>query len=153
MSIVTNQLHRRVWIDPSERAGLARVLDVVVPGTDNLPSGRAVAAHEDLLDHVVSADNRLEAPLKQVGARAATVDSCTFDDIVDWAGEHAEEVVFALTAAYYMSGKVRELLNYPGQRRLPIAQATPDQVVSDELLAPVRARGEVFVPTPAQFKQ
>jgi hypothetical protein len=148
VSIQTNQLHRRVWIDPPEREGLARVLDVVVPGTETLPSGRSVAAHEDLLDHVVSADSRLEAPLKQVGKRAADAESFILDDVVEWAGEHAEEVVFALTAAYYMAAEVRELLNYPGQRRLPIAQATPDEVVSDDLLAPVRERGEVFVPTP-----
>jgi hypothetical protein len=151
MSIQSNQLRRRIWIDQTGRDGLARILDVVLPGTDTLPSGRTIGAHEALLDLVIDADPRLEAPLTAAGvvaAQAPAADADTLTDIDAWAGEHVEEVVFALNAAYYMSAQVRELIGYPGQKRRPIASATPEEVCSDELVAPVLERGPIFVPTP-----
>lgn len=149
MTISPDDLHRRTWIDAERREALARIVDVVLPGTDLQPSGRAIGAHEDLLDRVVEADDRLHEPLRDLAARAArSTGDLTLADLEQWAGDRTDEVVFALMAAYYMSAEVRALIRYPGQRRLPIAQATPEQTVSDELVAPVRARGSVYVPTP-----
>lgn len=65
-----------------------------------------------------------------------------------WSEASFERVNFVLTAAYYMASQVRELLGYPGQARRPIAEATPAERHSDELLAPVVARGPIYVPTP-----
>lgn len=148
MTIAPDDLNRRSWISPEDREALARVLDVILPGTNLQPSGRAAHAHEDLLDRVVAADPRLIEPLRNLAAQAADAKNITLVDIEKWAAEHTNEVVFGLMAAYYMSGEVRGLIGYPGQRRLPIAQATPDQTVSDDLVAPVRSRGPIYVPTP-----
>ncbi len=124
------------------------MLDVIVPGTSKLPSGRSVEAHGALLDRVLAADPGL-APLVVVAAeRAAQSESCTLDDISTWVGDDIERLVFALHAAYYMSSTVRAALEYPGQRRLPVSEATPDQIGSDALIAPVINRGPIYVPTP-----
>jgi hypothetical protein len=49
-----------------------------------------------------------------------------------------------------MSSEVRTALNYPGQMRRPIAEATADEKHTDELLAPVIERGPVYVPVPVE---
>ncbi|MEU9456087.1 hypothetical protein [Streptomyces sp. NPDC048277] len=148
MDIQIQQPQRKTLIDDRTRTGLASILDVLLPGTGKLPSGRAVGAHLELLDKVLEADPRLEASVTRVGESAAAAPTCTFADLERWAGEDLEHVVFALHSAYYMAGEVRSALGYPGQTRRPIALATPEEVCSDELVAPVLARGAVYVPTP-----
>ncbi|MFF9040588.1 hypothetical protein ACF090_34570 [Streptomyces sp. NPDC014892] len=135
-------------LDEHARSGLAKVADVLLPGTGKLPSARSVGVHEVWLDRVLAADPRLIDPLKAVGAAAAAGDSCTLEEIEAWAGPDIEVVVFALTSAYYISPAVLEALGYPGQVRRPISQATPEEAYSEELLAPVRERGPIYVPTP-----
>lgn len=142
------QIRRKITIDDSTRAGLASIIDVLLPGTGTLPSGRTVGAHLDLLDQVLQADPRLEPLVTRVGELAASSKTCTFADIEGWAGGDLEQVVFALHSAYYMSRDVRSALDYPGQARRPIALATPEEVCSDDMVAPVLARGAVYVPTP-----
>lgn len=137
-----------VQLDDRLREGLAGVLDWLLPGTQALPSGRAVQAHEHLLDLVLGADPTLVGCVTEVAERAAGVDTCSLDNLTQWVGEDIDRVVFALHAAYYMSSDVRAALGYPGQGRRPVAQATPDEVASDELVAPVLARGAIYVPTP-----
>lgn len=135
-------------IEEHAREGLAVVLDALLPGTDVLPSGRAVGAHRGLLDRVLAADPRLVPVVTDVGGVACHHESCTLEDLSIWAGEGLERLVFALNAAYFLSIDVRAALGYPGQGRRPIGSATPEERVSDELIAPVLARGPVFVPTP-----
>ncbi|MFD7956099.1 hypothetical protein ACFV4X_21705 [Streptomyces ardesiacus] len=145
---MTMRIRKKTTIDDNTRDGLALIADVLFPGTETLPSGRAVGTHLELLDQVLEADPRLEPLLTKVGEPAAASQTCTFADVQRWAGEDIEQVVFALHSAYYMSHEVRSALGYPGQGRRPIALATPEEVCSDELVAPVLARGAVYVPTP-----
>lgn len=130
------------------RAGLAAVSEVVLPGTDRLPSGVDVGAHLDLLDRVLVADPSLTAAVVAVGQRAATGGCPPLADMPEWEPWHCESAVFALTAAYYLSPQVLRALDYPGLGPRPIALATPDEVVSEDLLAPVRDRGPCYVPAP-----
>ncbi|WPB89261.1 hypothetical protein [Streptomyces malaysiensis] len=148
MQIQLQQIQRTISIDDRTRGGLATILDVLLPGSEKLPPGRVVGAHLELLDKVLEADPRLEPVVTRTGELAAGSDTCTFADIGRWAGEDLEQLVFALHSAYYMSGEVRSALGYPGQARRPIALATPEEVCSDELVAPVLARGAVYVRTP-----
>jgi hypothetical protein len=135
-------------LEADAREGVAVVLDVLLPGTAALPSGRAVGAHRELLDRVLAADPTLEAVVTLAGERAWQHGSCSLGDLSTWAGEDLERVVFALHAAYYLSPDVRAALGYPGQGRRPIGLATAEERVDDELIAPVLARGPLFVPTP-----
>ena len=135
-------------LDQGVREGLARVLDVLLPGTDQLPSGREVAVHMEWIDRVLAASPRPFDALHDLGERAAKAEKCTLQEVRGWAGEHFEDVLFALNAAYYMSPLVMRALGYPGQTRRPVSEATPDELCSEDLLAPVRQRGPVYVPTP-----
>lgn len=137
-------------LDQRTRQGLAVVLDLLLPGTDASPSGRVARAHQEWIDVVIAADPGLTEPLRQVGDIAATHESCTVDDLERWSGDQLDSVIFALQAAYYMVPSVREALGYPGQIRRPISQATPEEQWSDSLIAPVKERGSIYVPTPAE---
>lgn len=139
---------RNVLIDDSTRRGIARVIDVLLPGTGTLPAATAVDTQGELLDRVLDADPTLEPLVRAAGTQAAAAESCTLADLEIWMGDDLERLVFALHAAYYMSGEVRSRLGYPGQGRYPVSLATPDQLCSDELIEPVISRGPVFVPTP-----
>jgi hypothetical protein len=134
-------------ISDRTRSGLARIVAVILPGTDRLPSGLQVGAHEQLLDAALAADPRLTPAVIEFGDRAADVESLTIDDLIGWSESSAETVVFALTASYYMSTDVRLALGYPGQQRRPINEATPEEQQTEDLLEPVISRGPVFVPT------
>ena len=135
-------------LTPDLREGIARMLDPVVPGTDRMPSGRSVDAQGDLIDRVLDADPRLVDLVVYCAKRATERETCTLDDLREWAGDDVERLVFALHAAYYMSREVRDSLGYAGQRRLPVSEATPDQIGTDEIIEPVIARGSIYIPTP-----
>jgi hypothetical protein len=139
---------RPMPLESNVREGLATILDTLIPGTDSLPSGRAVEAHQELIDRVLEADPRLEPVVRQAGEHARAAGACTLTEIAEWSGGNLESLVFALNAAYYMSKRVRSALGYPGQARRPISLATREEVCSDELIAPVLARGAAYVPTP-----
>lgn len=132
-------------IDEQTREGIGRLVDLLLPGTADLPAGRVVGAHLDLLDRVLVANPRLGGAIVEFGRRAISMTTAIqLDDLEKWSAERAEHVVFALNAAYFISPAVRAALGYPGQERRPINEATPDEIASDELIAPVRARGAIF---------
>jgi hypothetical protein len=135
-----------VQFDSATLAGLDRLLELLLPGTNTLPAGRQVVDYLDLLGRVFGADPSLEGPVVDLARRAATeADDLDLETIESWGGDAVETVVHALHAAYYMSRDVMRALNYPGQGRHPISEASPEERVSDDLLAPVRERGPVFV--------
>ncbi len=135
-------------IDQRTREGLGRILDVLIPGTATLPSGREVGAHQEWLDRALEAEPRLLDAVQRVGSAAAAEESLTLAGFETMGGDDADQVVFVLQAAFYMSPAAMKALRYPGQVRRPISEATPEEVWSEELLAPVVARGSIYVPTP-----
>lgn len=135
-------------IDPITREGIALVADTLLPGTALLPSGRSVACHGRLIDRVLAVDPSLRPVVERTGRRAADAGSCTLDELVAWSEGEVEELVRALNLAYYMAPDVLKALRYPGQLRRPIADAGPEERYDEELLAPVRAMGSIYVPTP-----
>jgi hypothetical protein len=145
---MTMQTRGKIPIEDKTREALATILDTLLPGTETLPSGRAVGAHLDLLDRVLEADPRLQAAVTKAAELAVGSQTCTIADLERWSGDHLEQVIFSLNSAYYMSSEVRAALGYPGQGRRPVALATPDEMCSDELVAPVLARGDIYVPAP-----
>lgn len=131
------------------RDGLGLLVDLLLPGTDTMPAGREVGADGELIDRVLDADPTLRDVVIGFGRRAAEAGEVTLADLESWSTTNdCERVVFALTAAYYLSPRAKRAIGYPGQERRPVAEAKPDEVVTDELLAPVRERGTIFVPTP-----
>jgi hypothetical protein len=132
--------------DESALTGLDRLLDLLLPGTSTLPAGVKVVDYLSLLGRVFDADPNLVAPVVAYAQRAGNAtDGLTLEDIESWGADEVDTVVQALHSAYYMSTEVMRALHYPGQGRYPISAATPEEQVSDDLLAPVRDRGPVYV--------
>jgi hypothetical protein len=133
-------------LDDGSLRGVERLVDLLLPGTATLPAARDVVDYVDLLERVFRADPKLVAPVLDAARRSAEApDELTLEVLESWGSAEAETVVHALHSAYYMSAAVMSALHYPGQRRRPISTATPEERVSEELLAPVRDRGPVYV--------
>lgn len=147
---MTMQIEHKDFLDPRAREGVALILDLLLPGTDTQPSGQDAGAHEEWIDRALQAEPRLEESLRRVADLAADHGACTYSDLERWAGEDLESVVSVLQASYYMSPVVKQALHYPGQARRPISSATTDETWSEDLVAPVRDRGAIYVPTPVQ---
>ncbi|MBB6627579.1 hypothetical protein H5V45_09615 [Nocardioides sp. KIGAM211] len=142
------------FIDENARIGLGRLLDTLLPGTGTLPPARDVADYFELLERVFRADPTLVAPVLDVARRSVEiVGELTVKMLESWGTDQAETVARALHSAYYMSTVVMGALHYPGQGRRPISAATPEERADDELLAPVRERGSIFVDGPDSDRQ
>lgn len=137
-------------MEPQARAGARHVIEALLPGADGMPSGLEVGIENELIDRVLAADPKLVPVVLRVCTRAGAESApAELEPFLAWCGDDAEQVAFAINAAYYMAPAVWEAIGYPGQGRQPIARATPEQVVSDGLIAPVVERGPIYVPTPA----
>ncbi|GAA5108286.1 hypothetical protein [Haloechinothrix salitolerans] len=130
------------------RDGAARLADLWFPGTARSPRMIDLPGYESLLNRAMRANPELAQAFVEVAELASGVDVLTAKDVAEWPTEIVEAAWYFLTSTYYMATEVREAVGYPGQRRNPVAQATPDQMVDDDLLAPVLAMGSTYVPTP-----
>ena len=133
--------------DPSQRAVLAGLADVLIPAGDGMPSASAAGVAEDGLNQVLAAVPSLGASLADVLARAK--------------GREAAEVVTSLartdpaaygiltevvTAAYFMNPNVRQAVGYTGQGPTPLDPRV--DYMEDGLLESVIKRGPIYRPTP-----
>ena len=133
--------------DPSQRAVLAALADVLIPAGDGMPSASAAGVAEDGLNQVLAAVPSLGASLADVLARAK--------------GREAAEVVTSLartdpaaygiltevvTAAYFMNPNVRQAVGYTGQGPTPLDPRV--DYMEDGLLESVIKRGPIYRPTP-----
>ena len=133
--------------DPSQRAVLAALADVLIPAGDGMPSASAAAVAEQGLNQVLAAVPSLGASLADVLARAK--------------GREAAEVVASLartdpaahgiltevvTAAYFMNPDVRKAVGYAGQGPSPLDPRV--DYMEDSLLEAVIKRGPIYRPTP-----
>jgi hypothetical protein len=136
-----------VSFDPSLRAVLTGLADVLIPAGDGMPSASAAGVAEEGLNQVLAAVPSLEASLADVLARAT--------------GREAAEVVVSLartdpaaygiltevvTAAYVMNLDVRKAVGYTGQGPSPLDPRV--DYMEDGLLESVIKRGPIYRPTP-----
>jgi len=136
-----------VSFDPSQRAVLAGLADVLIPAGDGMPSASAATVAEEGLDQVLAAVPGLRASLAEVLARAK--------------GREPAEVVASLartdpaaygvltevvTAAYFMNPNVRQAVGYTGQGPTPLDPRV--DYMEDGLLESVIKRGPIYRPTP-----
>ena len=133
--------------DPSQRAVLAGLADVLIPAGDGMPSASAAAVAEQGLNQVLAAVPSLGAGLANVLARAK--------------GREPAEVVASLaqtdpaaygiltevvTAAYFMNPEVRQAVGYAGQVASPLDPRV--DYMENGLLESVIKRGPIYRPTP-----
>ena len=133
--------------DPTQRAMLAGLADVLIPAADGMPAASAAAVTGQGLDQVLAAVPSLGASLAEVLARAE--------------GREPAEVVASLArsdptaygiltevvaAAYFMNSGVREAVSYTGQGPTPLDPRV--DYMEDGLLESVIKRGPIYRPTP-----
>jgi len=131
------------------RTVFKELADVLVPAHGKMPEASAVGAHEALLDDVLKhrpdiRDDLLRALTAVQGKEPRAAANDLFRK--DAAAFNA--LGLAVSGAYYMSPRVRELLGYPGQESVSYdPYATPDYL-TDGILERVVTRGPIYRPTP-----
>ena len=135
--------------DPTERALLANLADVLIPAGEGFPSASEAGVADAGLDQVLSVRPDLAAGLKKILASASgrppaevvvelqTKDPAGF-------GVLAEVV----PGAYFLNPQVRAKLGYRGQGARPIDPRA--DYLEDGLLQSALKRGPVYRPTPGR---
>lgn len=126
-----------------DRATLARLADLLIPGGDGMPAARAADVAGAGLDRVLLAEPRHASPLARFLTRAAGADSLAALDALsrqDAEGFRALTVVVA--NAYFMHPEVRQAIGYPGQQARDSSIGLPAGL--DPLIARVTARGPIW---------
>ncbi|MEU3013802.1 hypothetical protein [Nocardia asteroides] len=134
--------------DDSARTGAARIADLWFPGSARSPRLTALPDYDVLLGRALQVDPELSGAFLHIAELAAGSDELSPGVVAGWPAEIVEAAFYFLSCVYYMAPEARRAVGYPGQARTPSADATADQVVDDELLAPVLALGPTYIPTP-----
>ena len=133
--------------DPSQRAVLANLADVLIPAGDGMPSASAVGVAREGLDQVLAAVPNLGPRLAdvlamaegcepaEVVARLARTDPAAYGILTE-----------VVTAAYFMNPEVRQAVGYTGQGPSPLDPRV--DYMEDGLLESVIKRGPIYRPTP-----
>ena len=133
--------------DESERAILARLVDMLIPAGEGFPSASEAGVTGDGLNQVLASRPDLAGTLKSILALARGRDP---SDVVAEL-KKTDPVLFAglaefVPGAYFLNEQVRARLNYHGQTPRPI-DSRPDYL-DDGLLQSVIDRGPIYRPTP-----
>ncbi|MGW5515639.1 hypothetical protein [Nocardia africana] len=134
--------------DDETRIGAARIADLWFPGTARSPRLTALPGYDALVSRALQVDPELSGAFIRVAELAAEVEELSPEVVAEWPADLCEAAFYFLSCTYYMAPEARRAVGYPGQVRTPSAQATPDQVLDDDLLAPVLALGPTYIPTP-----
>lgn len=135
-----------------ERAGADRLADLWFPGTARSPRMTELPDYLPLIGRGLAANDELASAFREIAVLASQAPEVTAETVATWPQDVVEGAFMLLLCTYYMSRDVRTAIGYPGQDRVPVANADPDQLVTDELLAPVIARGATYVPTPGSVR-
>jgi hypothetical protein len=138
--------------DREERALLAKLADVLIPSSDDMPSASQADVAGQWLDAVLTAcpdlTNGLRKVLHNVGHRDP-------EDVI--AALRANEptgfgvLAEIVSGAYFMNPDVQHAIGYTGQGRRPI-DPRPDYE-DDGLLESVTRRGPIYRPTPERAER
>ncbi|RVU29033.1 hypothetical protein EOT10_04140 [Streptomyces antnestii] len=131
------------------RLGAIRLADLWFPGSAVSPAMTALPEYAALLDVALAANAELTAAFLEIAERAADVAELTAQTLENWPADVVEGAYTVAMCAYYMSKAVRTAIGYPGQQRVPAARDIGNPALIEELLAPVLARGALYVATPA----
>ena len=129
----------------SQRAALAAAADVLVPAGGGMPAASDAGVAGRGVDRVLAARPDLADPLRvvlhDIGPDTAERDVGQLRESDAGAFRLLLDVV---TAAYYLSPKVRRRLGYPGQRANEVFADQAEHDLRDGLLEPVVARGPIW---------
>jgi len=133
--------------DPTQRAVLAGLADVLIPAGDGMPSASAAAVAEHGLDQVLAAVPSLAATLAEVLSRAKGREPADVIASLARTDPSAYGVLTeVVTAAYFMNPEVRKAVGYTGQGPSPLDPRV--DYMEDGLLESVIKRGPIYRPMP-----
>ena len=133
----------------SERGRLAAIAAVLFPPSDAMPGAADTRATGKWLDRVLAADPLRAASLRLLAGRTEVDPWQAAEGLFRDDPDAFEDASDTLVMAYYMHPGVRRRIGYPGQKgQGPIAPDEAEHYLSDELIAPMRARAPLYVPTP-----
>ena len=133
--------------DPSQRAVLAALADVLIPAGDGMPSASAAAVAEEGLNQVLVAVPSLATGLADVLAKAKGGEPAEFIASLSRTDPAAHGILTeVVTAAYFMNPDVRKAVGYAGQGPSPLDPRV--DYMEDGLLESVIKRGPIYRPTP-----
>jgi len=135
--------------DPTERALLANLADVLIPAGEGFPSASEAGVADAGLDQVLSVRPDLAAGLKKV--LASTSGRPPAEVVVEL--QKKDPAGFGVLAevvpgAYFLNPQVRAKLGYRGQGARPIDPRA--DYLEDGLLQSALKRGPVYRPTPGR---
>ena len=133
----------------TERARLAAIAAVLFPASATMPGADDTGATGKWLDRVLAADPERVAALRILAERTEADPWDAAEGLFRDGPGAFEDASDSLVIAYYMHPGVRKRIGYPGQKgKGPIAPDEAEHYLSDELIAPMRARAPLYVPTP-----
>ena len=98
------------------RAVFEQLADVLVPAHGKMPAASAVGTHEGLLDDVLKHRPDIRDDLlRALTAAQGREPRAAANDLLRQDAAAFDALGLAVSGAYYMSPRVRELLGYPGQ--------------------------------------
>ena len=132
-------------IGEAERAAFGRMAEVMLPGTDTMPSAGQAGVPGPGLDEVLVARPDLAVPLGR--ALRDLGGSFSLEALAGYLSVD-EEAYSALTlcvaAAYYLAPEVRDLIGYPGQEARSFDPYEYVAWIDEGLLDPVTERGPIW---------
>ena len=136
-------------VSDGEREVFAALADVLIPAAEGMPAASAVDVQGAMLDRILGLRPDLVEAFRRGLAAAAGIP--TADAAAALNRDDAEAfgaIGIVVSAGYYMTPAVRDLIGYPGQvKRPPDPDETPEYVANG-MLQQVIDRGSIFVPTP-----
>lgn len=137
-------------LDEKRRGTLAALADELVPAALGMPSATEVDVHIEGINHVLAARPDLAEPLARLLDQVADEDPAAALERLNQEDPEAIGVLgTAVTGAYYVDPRVRDLLGYHGQPNKPPQPGESDEYLAGGILDPVRERGPVYRPTPS----
>ena len=129
----------------AERATLAAVADVLIPAALGMPAASEAGVPSRGIDRVLAARPDLGPTLAELLARIDPVEAAEDVRRLRASDPDAFRIVLDIvTAAYYLSPKVRRRLGYPGQRPHEVFPDQAEHDLRDGILEPVLARGPIW---------
>ena len=136
-------------IDDELRAVFVAVADVLIPADGEMPAASTADVGGPTLDRILLLrDDLKEVFVRGLRAIAGQDPAAAARTLNSEDPKALATIGLVAAAAYYISPKIRKLINYPGQERRSFdADATPDYV-QNGMLQQVINRGPIFRPTP-----
>ena len=132
-------------VTPEERATFAGLADVLVPKAAGRPSASDVGVEGRWLYRALAARPDLAGPLAELlRAAKGRNPEAEIRRLRSSEREGFELLLLVVTAAYYLSPKVRRSIGYPGQRPHEVFLDQAEHDLRDGILDPVIARGPIW---------